>query len=79
MYISLSIQNDFIKTLSLKVLSDLGSDLQQSSFLYILVDETTDVLNREQATVVIRWINNDMQINEEFIGLYKILSVHSGI
>ena len=38
----------------------------------------TDVLNREQAAVVINWISNDMQANGEYISLYNIPSMHSG-
>ncbi len=37
-----------------------------------MIDETTDVTNQEQVTIVIRWINDNFEVYEEFIGLYAV-------
>ena len=76
-YTSPDIQNEIIKTLGIKVLRDLASDLQSSPFICIMVDETTDISNREQSTIVIRWVAQDFQVHEEFIGLYNVPSIDS--
>ena len=39
-----------------------------------MIDETTDVSNKEQVVVCIRWVDEDLQAHEEFIGLYQVES-----
>lgn len=75
-YTSPVIQNEIVKVMGVKVLRDLSRDLQRSPFLTIMVDETTDISNREQATVVIRYVE-DYEVHEEFLGLYCLPSIDS--
>ena len=35
-----------------------------------MVDETTDAATEEQCVVVIRWVDDDLQAHEDFIGMY---------
>ena len=42
-----------------------------------MVDETTDISNKEQLVVCIRWVDKSLQPHEEFIGLYHIESTQS--
>ncbi len=37
-----------------------------------MADETTDVSNKEQLTLVIRWVDENFEVHE--IGLYNLLS-----
>ena len=48
-YTSHDIQNELLK---LHILRDIACDLQDSPFLTIMIDETTDISNLEQVTVV---------------------------
>ena len=64
-YTSPTIQNEIIKVMGVKLLRDLSHDLQRSPFLSIMVDETTDVSSREQATVVIRSVEG-FEVHEQF-------------
>ena len=75
-YTSPEIQNEILKVMGVKILRDISLDLQSSPFLSIMVDETRDVSNNEQATVVIRWIQ-DFEVYEEFLGLYSLPSIDS--
>ena len=34
-----------------------------------MVDETTDVGTKEQVVIVLRWVDNKLNVNEDFIGL----------
>ena len=76
-YISPDIQNEIIKVLGITILRNLATCLQKAPFLCIMIDETTDVSNREQATVVIRWVSEDFKVHEEFVGLYHVDSIDS--
>ena len=40
-----------------------------------MADECTDVANKEQFTINIRWIDDGMKDHEEFIGLYCVDSI----
>ena len=77
-YTSPDIQNEIIKVMGIKLLRNLSCDLQHSPFLAIMVDETTDVSNKEQATVVIRHIES-FTVHEEFLGLYCLPSIESDV
>ena len=40
-----------------------------------MVDEATDVSNKEQLTIVIRCIDDDFIVSEEFLGLYYLSAI----
>jgi len=40
-----------------------------------MADECSDVANKEQFTICIRWIGQDLQDHENFIGLYEVNSI----
>ena len=40
-----------------------------------MIDETTDVSNQEQITIVMRRINEDLEVYEGFLGLYQVAPV----
>ena len=37
-----------------------------------MVDEATDISNKEQAVLCFRWVSDDLIAHEEFVGLYGI-------
>ena len=39
-----------------------------------MVDEATDLSNKEQLTIFVRWISNDFIGSEEVVGLYIVSS-----
>ena len=41
----------------------------------IMADECSDVANKEQFTICIRWVDQDLQDHEDFIGLYEVESI----
>ena len=42
-----------------------------------MIDEATDLANIEQVVLVIRSVNSNLTVTEDFIGLYKIKSIES--
>ena len=61
--------------MALDILRDVSSKIAASSYYSILADESTDCSNKEQFTVNIRWIDEDLKEHESFIGLYQVDSV----
>ena len=42
-----------------------------------MADETTDSSNKEQATVILCYATDGLEIHEDFIGLYNIKSTNA--
>ena len=71
-YVSANIQNELLKVMGLQVLRDIATSLHSAEFYSIMVDETTDVSNKEQAVLCFRWVSDDLIAHEDFVGLYGI-------
>ena len=44
-----------------------------------MADEVTDASNREQVVICIRWVDEEFQAHEEFIGLHKVDSIAANV
>lgn len=73
-YTAPNIQNEILKVMALHVLRRIIAAIHSSSFLSIMIDETTDVSNKEQVVVCIRSVDDVLQVNEDFIGLHQVES-----
>ena len=40
-----------------------------------MADECTDIANKEQFTINIRWVGEDLQEYEDFIALYQVETI----
>ena len=76
-YTSHDILNELLKIMSHYVLRGFAEKIQNSSFLTVMIDETTDVTNQEQVTIIFRTVDNDLSVKEEFVGLYNADSITS--
>ena len=77
-YVSHDVQNEFLSIMALQVLREITANLQsQSAHFTIMVDETTDMSNKEQVVLVFRRVDNDLVPHEEFVGLYQTDSITS--
>ena len=65
-------QNELIKMMSLRVLRELMTKFKESPFVIIMIDETTDITNKEQVTFVLRTVDENFQVDEDFLGLYTV-------
>ncbi len=73
-YTAPDIQNEILKVMALSVLRQVVDSIHSAPFLSIMIDETTDVSNREQVVVCLRWVDRGLQAHEEFIGLHAVES-----
>ena len=69
-YTSHENQNEMLEIMAHRVLRKILGDFQTSPFLALMADETADIANKEQLTLVIRWIDKNLNVNEEFLGMY---------
>ena len=71
-YTSVDMQNEMLKTMALHILRQIIESLEHTPFITLMVDETTDVSNQEQAVFCLRWVDQQFEVHEEFIGLYAL-------
>ena len=76
-YTSHDIQNEILKVMSVHLLREIATSLQLSSFITIMMDETTDVSNKQQATIVFRLVTDEFAVHEEFLGMYEMPNITS--
>ena len=74
-YTSHEIQNELIAILASRVIQDLVSNIQKAIFFAIICDEYTDISNKEQLTICIRWVDDSLVAHEDFIGFIKIPNI----
>ena len=75
-YMTHDIQNEIICIMAHQVQRDLASDIR-GNFFSIIADEYTDVSNDEQLTICLRWVDEMLDVHEDFLGFYKIPNIAS--
>ena len=75
-YTSPQIQNELLN-MSLHILREIASSLQHAHYFAIMVDEVTDLSNKEQLVVCFRSVDHDFQPTEEFVGLHHVESINA--
>lgn len=72
-YTSPDIQIKILTIMVLKVLREILCQLRSSVYT-IMIDETTDISNSEQVVLVFHWVDDAINVHEEFVGLYQFKS-----
>lgn len=65
--------------MAFRILRDVSSAIRSSKFCTIMVDEITDISNKEQVVLCLRWVDAGLEAHEDFIGLYEVESTHSAV
>ena len=53
-------QNEILELMAHHVLKRILEDIQNSPFLALMIDEATDISKKEQLTLVMSWISDDL-------------------
>ena len=61
-----------LKIMDLSILREITKNIHESQFFSLMADETTDVSNKEQLVICIRWVDSKLQPLEDLIGLHNI-------
>ena len=70
-YTSHDIQNEIIANMANHVIRDLVSKIR-GGFFSIICNEYTDISNKEQLTICIRWLDKELEAHEDFLGFYNV-------
>nr|XP_004209215.1 zinc finger MYM-type protein 1-like [Hydra vulgaris] len=71
-YLSPIIVNECIELFGRAVILKLLSHIQNSKYFAIIGDESRDISNKEQLSICIRWVDENCDVHEDFLGLYKL-------
>ena len=74
-YTHSDIQNEYLKIMTLSILRDMPHSIQNGVFYTIMADEVTDSSNQEQFLLCLRWVDEDLNPREEFIGLHVVPNI----
>ena len=70
-YTSQDIPSEIIAIMANHVIRDLVSEIK-GGFSSIICDEYTDISDKEQLTICIRWVDKEFEANEDFLGFYNV-------
>ena len=65
------IQNEIISIMANKAIRNLVADIR-GGFFALIVDEYTDISEKEQLTICIRWIDKHLEVSEDFLGFFNM-------
>lgn len=70
--LSKTIQNDIISCISEHLLDQIHNEIKESLFFSVQADDTTDIVEKSQCAISIRYINKLGEIKERFLGFYDV-------
>ena len=71
MYTSKTIQNELINITGSRIQSDILREIKQAKFYTVIADEVSDVSNKEQLSIAIRYVLNGI-VHESFIDFAEV-------
>ena len=73
-YTRYQIQNEIFELMALQIQRVVTSHLHGAKFITIMMDETTDKANKEQCVFCMRYVDDELEVDVDFVGLYEIES-----
>ncbi|KAL4154101.1 hypothetical protein QTP88_001934 [Uroleucon formosanum] len=64
---SSAIQNDIIKSLGTLITNRLKEELDRAGFVALILDETSDIINKSQLSTVVRFVDKNGDVQERFL------------
>ena len=61
--------------MALHIIRELSSNIHEAGCYDFMADECTDIFNKEQLTICIRRVDDDLEDHEDFIDLYELPSI----
>ncbi|XP_057290813.1 zinc finger MYM-type protein 1-like [Hydractinia symbiolongicarpus] len=71
------VQNELLNLMASQVLRKKLDTVRERRFYSKMADEGTDVSNAEQLSFCVRSANDDLNVNEDFLGFYKVGNTRS--
>ncbi|KAL4127519.1 hypothetical protein QTP88_011686 [Uroleucon formosanum] len=69
---SKSIQNDLISCISEFLINQIKNEIKQCKFYSIQIDDTTDISQKTQCSIIIRYVTDKSELVERFLGFHNV-------
>ncbi|KAL4120900.1 hypothetical protein QTP88_013509 [Uroleucon formosanum] len=69
---SKSIQNDLISRISEFLINQIKNEIKQCKFYSIQIDDTTDISQKTQCSIIIRYVTDKSELVERFLGFHNV-------
>ena len=70
-YHSKTIQNDIIEVLGTYIQDKIVAEINEAGAFSLLADEASDGSNKEQLPLILRFVDKERNVGEEFVGFYE--------
>ena len=71
------VQNELLNLMGSEVLREKLAIVRDRRFFSMIADEGTDVSNSEQLSFCVRSVDDELNVNEDFLGFYEIDNIKS--
>ncbi|CAF1440606.1 unnamed protein product [Adineta ricciae] len=65
------IQNELLISIQENITEQIVSDIKKSKYFSVMIDETTDISNHQQVSLVIRYVDDFFNVYERFLGFER--------
>jgi hypothetical protein len=69
---SKTIQNEFIFCVSQYLKEFIYNEISNAIFFSVIADDTTDITERSQCTLTIRFVGSEAKVQERFLGFFDV-------
>ncbi|KAL4153064.1 hypothetical protein QTP88_000897 [Uroleucon formosanum] len=69
---SKSIQNDLISCISEFLINQIKNEIKQCKFYSIQIDDTTNISQKTQCSIIIRYVRDKSELIERFLGFHNV-------
>lgn len=76
-WLSHDVQNEMLDMMGQDVLRHIVSKIKQATYFTVMIDESADISVTEQVSVCLRTVDDRLNIDEDFVGLYCTESTDS--
>lgn len=76
---SSTIQNDIIASLGTLINNRLKEELDRADFVALILDETSDIINKSQLSSVVRFVDKNSDIQERFLHFTDVSNDRSAV
>ncbi|CAG9773295.1 unnamed protein product [Ceutorhynchus assimilis] len=70
--LSKTIQNDLINCISEHVRETINKEISEALFLAVQADDTTDIMEKSQCAISVRYVSKNGEIRERFLGFHDV-------
>ena len=70
-------QDELLQIMANQVVRKKLTEVKKSNYYAIMCDEYTDLSNEEQLSICVRWVDDNLEAHEDFLGYYQIHNIKS--